>query len=215
MALEHIKTDGTENGETAANKINLGFSKTDLNKTVLDSQAIDINVLSASTLTNTNDIAANTNNIASNTTNIDTLLLNNPLISIASGTLTTQTLEEDTPEKLLWMTTATVDDKQSALDYDLDTSDMITLESGVYKVFGVVTITAPNNDEVNIELYIDNLPTGFISSVVGRGPDLKISAVSAFMNHFSINDEITLYVTSTGTEVTVQSASMTVEKTKY
>jgi len=59
MALEHIQTNGTENGLTASNKINLGFTQCDQN-------AADIVILSDAILANQTQITTNIDNIDDN-----------------------------------------------------------------------------------------------------------------------------------------------------
>ena len=137
-------------------------------------------------------------------------------ISIATlSPIEAQTLIANTPEKLEWMTTAIVSAGGTSISYDIPTDNILVQEAGIYKLYGVVSGVAPINDIVDIELYIDNLPTGFSSSCVGRGDGSSVTFTYSFMTPFAVNDDINLYITSTGTSFTVQSASVTVEKTKY
>jgi len=140
--------------------------------------------------------------------------LNDALSVITTSALPTQTLVAGVPEKLEWMTTAVVD-SGTAISHTIATDDILINEAGVYKVYGVVTINMPINDIVSIELYVDNLPTGFHTAGIGRGDDATVSFNYSFMTSFAINDDINLYVTSDGVEITLHTASVTVEKTAY
>ena len=133
---------------------------------------------------------------------------------ITTSPIAAQVLVANVPEKLNWMTTALVDEG-TAITIDIPTDNLLVNESGTYRVYGVVSALVPVNNLAEIELYIDNLPTGFKSSCVGRGQNSVVTYAYSFLTPFLVNDDINLYVTSTGTEITIQSASVTVEKTNY
>ena len=140
----------------------------------------------------------------------------NNAVSIATvSPMTAQTLAAGIAEKLEWMTVAVVNAGGTSISYDIPTDNILIQEASVYKVFGVISGVAPINNVIDIELYINNLPTGFKSSCISRGDSSTNTFVYSFMTSFAINDDINLYITSTGTSFTVQSASVTVEKTKY
>lgn len=140
----------------------------------------------------------------------------NNAVSIATvSPMTAQTLAAGIAEKLEWMTVAVVNAGGTSISYDIPTDNILIQEASVYKVFGVISGVAPINNVIDIELYINNLPTGFKSSCIGGGDSSTNTFVYSFMTSFAINDDINLYITSTGTSFTVQSASVTVEKTKY
>ncbi len=140
----------------------------------------------------------------------------NSAVSIATvSPMTAQTLAAGIAEKLEWMTVAVVNAGGTSISYDIPTDNILIQEASVYKVFGVISGVAPINNVIDIELYINNLPTGFKSSCIGGGDSSTNTFVYSFMTSFAINDDINLYITSTGTSFTVQSASVTVEKTKY
>ena len=185
-----------------------------------------INSIDTQVTTNTSNIASNTSQISTNSTNIATntsdigdiqteLATAPSMVSISSSTRTTQTLVADTPERLEWMSAATVDAGSADISYVLLNHQFTVLTQAKYKLTGVVSFKAPINDTVDVELYIDNVATGFVSSAIGRGDDSVLTLTYAAVAEFNVNDEIDLYVTSTGTEVTVQSANVTLEKTPY
>ena len=137
------------------------------------------------------------------------------MVNIASGVRAPQTLVAGVPERLEWMTVATVDAGGSDISYVMPNNQFKTLTAAKYKLTGVISFTAAINDEVDVELYIDNVATGFISSAIGRGATGVFTLTYATIVEFAINDEIDLYITSSGTEITVQSANITLEKTPY
>jgi len=192
--------------------------QTDL-QNVLDTKVnvVDIAKLAHITVTQPVNLDTMESSIATNTADIAVLeSINKVAISIVStSALSTQTLTSGTAERLRWMTTALVDAGGSDISYSISTDNILIGNTGIYKVYGVLSAIAPINDIVDVELYIDNLPTGFKSSCIGRGNTSAVTFVYTFMSSFAINDDISLYVTSTGTEITVQSASVTVEKTTY
>ena len=137
-------------------------------------------------------------------------------ISVVSATpLAEQVLVPDVAEKLVYMSDLLVDAGGSDLTVTIPTNNILVNTAGVYRVYGVISAYIPNNHVVDIELYIDNLPTGFSSSCVGKGTASRVTFTYAFMTPFIVNDDINLYVKSTGTSIEIQSASVTVEKTPY
>jgi len=137
-------------------------------------------------------------------------------ISIATTSpLAPQVLVGDVAEKLLWMTSAVVDNGGTDISYDIPTSSMLIESVGIYKVYGVITANIPINDICEVELYVDNLPTGFHASEVGKGTLATVTFQYSFMSSFNVNDDIHLYVKSNGTEITIHTASVTIEKTPY
>lgn len=135
-------------------------------------------------------------------------------ISILSTGKPTQTLVANTAEKLEWMDSVLVD-LGTDISYTVSSNDILINTAGVYRVSGVMSLTAPVNDIVEIELYIDNLPTGLKASGIGRGADSVINFQNSFLTSFAINDDVHLYVKSTGTEITLSSGTMSIEKTEY
>ena len=197
--------------ESALNKIDIAT-----NTAALVQANIDIG-------TNTAQLAINTPAIATNGSNITALdvrltaeetKVDDVISIVTTSPMTEQILAPNVPEKLEWMTTALVD-SGTAISHSIANDNILINETGIYKVYGVITTLAPINDLVDIELYIDNLPTGFMSSCIGRGTNSPVTFTYAFMSSFAINDDINLYVTSTGISITLQSASVTVEKTNY
>lgn len=160
-------------------------------------------------------VTTNETAIATHTDEINSLSENNHAISIASGVRAEQTLTPTVAEKLEWMATALVDAGSTSISYDIPNNNILISSAAVYKVYGVVTAILPINDICEIELYIDNLPTGFKTSCIGRGVDSSVTFNYSFMNDFIVNDDINLYVKSTGTSITLQSSSVTIEKTNY
>jgi len=209
MALIHIKTDGTENGQTAADKINLGFDQTDLN-------AADLDIHSGYINTNITNINTHDNEITSLQSDVATLQNTAvpSLVSIMSPSKGSQLLEPGVAEKLVWGDNEVVNHGVD-IGWSEGGQEFTIFTDGIYKVFGVITLDAGINDIIDIELYVDNLPTGFITSAIGRGNNSKVSYPSTFLTHFNANDEIALYITSTGESIRLSSASMTVEKTQY
>jgi hypothetical protein len=136
------------------------------------------------------------------------------VLSVTSNGLPLQTLVPDTATVLNYMETDLVD-IGTGISHTLGTSHMLINTAGIYKIFGTVNLMAPVNDIIDIELYVDNLPTGFKASSIGRGTSSIVSFQHAFLSQFNINDDIDLYITSSGTEVTVTSSTITVESTEY
>lgn len=201
MEITPITYTGFTNGET-------GLSI----RSKINSLGDDVSILSGE-LSVIDTIQSDINTIEGRVTVLEESHIDN-VVSIYSGPRATQVLIPDTAEVLEWMDTAIVDIGTS-ITHNLLSHNITVVDAGVYKVFGTISITAPLNDIVEIELYIDNLPTGFIASAIGRGNTSIVTFTNAFMNRFLVNDEITLYVKSTGSSITLHSSTMTVEKTSY
>lgn len=170
---------------------------------------------------NADNISTNTTNISTNTVNLGLLTnrvttlenFKDPSVAIQGGIQPTQTLVGGTPEKINWMDNAVI-------NYGTDiagdiANDQFTINSnGIYKIEGVVTLTAPNNDEVKIELYKNNLPTGAYFVDTGKGAT-TLHASYLFATPLVTSDILSLYVVSTGTTVDIKAVFMSVTKTKY
>lgn len=132
----------------------------------------------------------------------------------AIGTSTakaTQTVVEDTPEKLVWMTQVYVglgDD----MEENISTNEITILNSGTFKLGGTINTHSPINDVVSITLYVNGNPTPLKSEVIGRGDNTTSTFVYFGAVGLNSADVITLWVESTGTEVTVDAASVVLEK---
>ena len=208
------------NIDTEIDKIPTMQTEIDAKVTSTVTDALDVRVTDVETKTDFISVTANADldvlsaEVTLNTASIDALSNGEDIVSVMSGPKTVQTVVADTAEILDYMT-STVANVGTSITHDVNTDAMLVVEAGVYEVFGTINITAPINDIVDIEMYIDNLPTGFKASSIGRGSVITMAFTNTFMYGFSANDDIHLYVTSTGTEITLQSASMTVKKTKY
>lgn len=183
-------------GQNVSNGLDTAFTNIDAAITQVDTNTADIVTIGGKVTT--------LENYANNAVSIATV-----------SPMTAQTLAAGIAEKLEWMTVAVVNAGGTSISYDIPTDNILIQEASVYKVFGVISGVAPINNVIDIELYINNLPTGFKSSCIGGGDSSTNTFVYSFMTSFAINDDINLYITSTGTSFTVQSASVTVEKTKY
>jgi len=188
-----------ESGLSARNKINSLGNSTELFVTEVNSELL---ALTTQQNINTGKITA-----------LETIHTDH-VLSVASNGLPLQVLVSGVPEKLLYMETDLVD-VGTDISHTLVSSDIVINTLGIYKVFGAISLIAPVNDIVDIELYVNNLPTGFMVSAIGRGAGSIITLNNSFMTQFAAADDIHLYVTSTGTEVTISSATLTIEKTGY
>lgn len=148
-------------------------------------------------------------------TALNNMLQPNPLICVASGVKSLQTLVADTPEKLEWMDSFVVDSGGSDISAVLLDNQFTILTTGIYKITEVISFIAPVNDIVSLGLYIDNLPTGESNSTIGRGTDYPVTLSCSFTASFSTSDEIDIFVTSDGTAITLQSSNVTLEKLPY
>lgn len=161
-------------------------------------------------------ILANENAITALASRVTTLeVVTTPsVISLISTGKATQALVPGVAQKLDWMTSALVN-VGTDISHTIATNDILINTTGIYRVSGVMSLTAPINDIIEIELYIDNLPTGLKASAIGRGVGSVVNFQNAFLTSFNINDDVHLYVKSTGTEITLSSGTMSIEKTEY
>lgn len=138
----------------------------------------------------------------------------NTCISVLTTTpKTAQTLVASTPTKLEYMTTSLVSNGGTAMSHTLSTHNIVILEAGIYRMHGSINLDIPVGDDVTVELYVNGVASGMKQSETGKNTSITFSY--GFMNSFAINDDLTIYVTSSGTTVTVEAASVTIEKTNF
>jgi len=154
-------------------------------------------------------------NLSQETKAIDDIVSINDIVAVGTeSTLAKQTLVEDTAEKLSFIDDTFVTSGTS-ITVDEANDEITVISNGVYSVSGVITFIAPINDVVQIELYLNGVATGFLNSSIGRGNGLSCTVSYVALRQLSANDEITLYVKSNGVEVTIDNATLIIEKTKY
>ena len=202
MAITEISYTDIGNGEgglSVRNKIN--------------SLGDDVSALSTETKTDT-EANATAIGTLSNRVGVAEGALVGSALSVVSNGLAVQTLTPNVAERLMHMETVVVE-AGTDIAYDILTSNVSINTAGVYRVYGTFNLSAPTNNIVELELYIDNLPTGLVVSNRGMGSEYPISFTNNFMYNFDVNDDITIYVKSTGTEVTISSSTLNIEKTGY
>jgi len=170
-----------------------------------------IDTLTTVTNTNTSNITTLQNEVE--TLQDDVAALTYPTISVYSGTLGAQSVVVDTPEILSCMTGTLVNSDNTIFDKVANT--ITILEAGIYKICGTLNISAPINDLLKITTYVDNLPTSFSATAIGRGNGVPVTISFTGMSAYSVNDELELWVESSGTSVTVETFTMVLEKTQF
>jgi hypothetical protein len=142
-------------------------------------------------------------------------ILENP--SVCSNATATpkapQVLVPNVAEKLDRATVNLVD-SGTAISCSTANDNFTINEDGVYKFGGTITFLAPINDLIEIELRLNSNSTGFKTSLIGRG-DEPVTAVYYSMSNFNETDVLDIWVTSTGSEVTIQNSNVIVEKTVF
>jgi len=148
-------------------------------------------------------------------TALDNMLQPDPLICISGTVKSAQTLVAGVPEQYEWMDAFVVKSGGTDISAVLVNNQFTVLTAGIYKVMGAISFTAPVNDIVDVELYTDNIPSGASSATIGRGTGNVVTLTYTSIMALSINDEVELFVTSDGVEVTAQAANVTLEKLPY
>lgn len=216
MALIPIVTDGTETGATAATKINTCFSQTDINTTMISSIGDRVTANEISITSIDGRVTTNETDIADHETRITNLEgQQNRAVAVRGVNRPEQTLTANTPTLLEWMDSIVVNSGGTYIAANLAQNEINILQAGVYKISGSITFTAPNNNIITLELYKDNLPTGFRFVETGKGATQTVTAAWTALESFDINDELSIYVTSTGTSITITYGNFAVEKTIY
>lgn len=222
---DHETRIATNTTDIATNTTDIGTNTTDIadHETRITTNTSDISDLDTRLTSAEADIVSNSTNISTNTTDIadhetrltDIESVTQTAVSVKAVNPPAQTLVPDTPTKLEWMETLIVDSGNGSISYDLGANEFYINADGIYKVYGVVTFVAPVNDILTIELYVDNLPTGFKTTHNGKGNTETITASWTGIEQFSVNDEISLYVESDGDEINITYANLSIEKTSY
>jgi hypothetical protein len=108
-----------------------------------------------------------------------------------------------------------VDNAGTTFSYSLVDNKATVLEDGIYNISGILNLEVGLNDTFSVDLYKDNLPTGYKSTFLGRGVGKPILLTYDIFMPFQVNDELMIYITSNGNDVTVKTANIRIEKTKY
>ena len=139
-----------------------------------------------------------------------------PLSILSVGTtnpLSPQSLTAGVSEKLYWMTAATLSNG-SAISHNIPQQEITINTAGVYKIYGTITLDLPNNVEAQIELYVNDAPTGMKNIVSGLSNFSNTVPYSGIAT-FNANDVLSLHIRSTDSTVTIEYSSVIVEQTKY
>jgi len=139
-----------------------------------------------------------------------------PLSILSVGTtsaLSPQLLTPNVSEKLSWMTAATLINGTN-ISYSIATQEVTINVAGVYKIYGTITLDLPNNVEAQIELYVNNAPTGMKNIVSGLSNFSNTVPYSGIAT-FNANDVLSLHITSTDSTVTIEYSNVIIEQTKY
>mgnify|MGYP001430218403 CR=1 FL=1 len=192
--ITYININNKESGLSVRNKINaLG--------TAVDSMSSEI-ISEIDTINNT---------LETLDTRLDTLEYVKGIIGVGTAvTLTSQSVSE-TPSKLVFMNSEQFKCGTSLTSNVVDNSITIGT-STVYTFGGSVTLEAGNGDNVSIEMYRNNIATGYLTSQVGKGSGNPITFTFYGGYSFNANDVLTLYVYSTGSSVTVSKSTMVLEE---
>jgi len=133
---------------------------------------------------------------------------------LSAGTtseLSEQTLVAGVPEVLNWFEDVVIE-LGSDIAYTAIDDEINIVTTGIYKLGGAFLLDAPNGDDVDICLYINGSPTPNCGHTIGRGAGKHVSIVYYTVVALSAADDLTLWVESDGTSVTIQSCNLVIEK---
>jgi len=133
---------------------------------------------------------------------------------LSAGTtseLSEQTLVAETPEVLNWFEDVVIE-LGSDISYTAVDDEINIITTGIYKLGGAFLLDAPNGDDVDICLYINGSPTSNCGHTIGRGAGKHVVIVYYTAVALSAADDLTLWVESDGTSITIQSANLVIEK---
>lgn len=131
----------------------------------------------------------------------------------AQSALAAQSLTPNVVSKLVWITSATLTNGTS-ISYNASTDEVTINSAGVYKVYGTITLDIGNNEEAEVEMYVNGNPTGMKNILSGLN-NFHTTVPYSGIATFNANDVLTLHITSTGNSVTVEYSSVIIEETKY
>lgn len=187
------------------------------NKEAGTSVRAKINTLGANVATMSNEVISEIQTVNNTLTNYDTRLdtLETILSLLAIGTnssLPSQTVST-TPSKLNWFTTQFAK-IGTAITPNIVSNSIAISKTAVYTIGGTIILRAGNGDEIKIAMYVNGVATGSLSTAVGRGNTVDIPLNYFGAANLTTTDVVELYVSSTGTPITVTHSSFVIQEIK-
>ena len=118
-----------------------------------------------------------------------------------------------TPSKLIWFNTEVIK-RGTALTSSIANQSITINSTDAYTVNGTIILIGGNGDSIQIEMYVNGNATGALSTTVGRGASTKVALNYSGAASLNQGDVVTLYITSTGTPITVSHSSFVIQQIK-
>lgn len=193
-SISYTNIANKESGLSARNKINLlGSSVASMSSELIS----ELNTINSS--------------IVSLDTRVDTLEVVKGLLSVGTNTELAPQSVNDTPTKLIFMSSEQLKCGTKFTSNVLNNS--VTVGSNVTcSIGGSITIKASAGNLISIEMYVNGIATGNANSMEAQGTSKPISLTYYGIAQFNAADVITLYVSSTGSSIQITKSSFVIEE---
>jgi hypothetical protein len=104
------------------------------------------------------------------------------------------------------------------IDFDDINKKILINTDGVYQMRGLANINGVINDLIDAEIRIGGISVGLILNGIGMNTgtiDRPVGFAFEVTTPLSINDDITLWTKTSGTEIVLHNISFTIEKLPY
>lgn len=187
------------------------------NKEAGTSVRAKINTLGANVATMSNDVISELETIddtlTAYDTRLDTLETTMSLLAVGANSALASQSVSTTPSKLNWFTTQFIK-IGTAIAPNIVANSITISKTAVYTVGGTIILRAGNGDEIKIAMYVNGVATGSLSTAVGRGNTVDVPFNYFGAANLTNTDVVELYVSSTGTPITVTHSSFVIQEIK-